>query len=98
MRRVKSYDIYARRNEGNVTSEILRKTEMGETISSSFVFTFVFFVLALDIAFLSPLVMSDNHNHATNGDSKVATFVVKAGLAQMLKGGVIMDVTTAEQV
>lgn len=41
--------------------------------------------------------MSDNHNHATNGDSKVATFVVKAGLAQMLKGGVIMDVTTAEQ-
>jgi len=27
----------------------------------------------------------------------VATFVVKAGLAQMLKGGVIMDVTTPEQ-
>jgi len=38
---------------------------------------------------------------ATNGtakkDAKVATFTVKAGLAQMLKGGVIMDVTTAEQ-
>lgn len=38
---------------------------------------------------------------ASNGngqkDAKVATFTVKAGLAQMLKGGVIMDVTTAEQ-
>jgi pyridoxal 5'-phosphate synthase pdxS subunit len=33
----------------------------------------------------------------SNGSSKVATFVVKAGLAQMLKGGVIMDVTTVEQ-
>jgi len=30
-------------------------------------------------------------------DAKVATFTVKAGLAQMLKGGVIMDVTTVEQ-
>ncbi|MCH7663478.1 MAG: pyridoxal 5'-phosphate synthase lyase subunit PdxS, partial [Chloroflexi bacterium] len=33
----------------------------------------------------------------SNGDGKqVATFKVKAGLAQMLKGGVIMDVVTAE--
>jgi len=32
---------------------------------------------------------------ATN--AQVGTFSVKAGLAQMLKGGVIMDVTTAEQ-
>ena len=29
-------------------------------------------------------------------DKKVATFTVKKGLAQMLKGGVIMDVVTAE--
>lgn len=29
--------------------------------------------------------------------AQVGTFSVKAGLAQMLKGGVIMDVTTAEQ-
>jgi pyridoxal 5'-phosphate synthase pdxS subunit len=38
--------------------------------------------------------MSDNgnKNHAEKG-----TFKVKAGLAQMLKGGVIMDVTTHEQ-
>ena len=28
---------------------------------------------------------------------ETGTFKVKAGLAQMLKGGVIMDVTTAEQ-
>ena len=34
-------------------------------------------------------------NGHTNGDS---TFSVKAGLAQMLKGGVIMDVVNAEQV
>ncbi|MCW5877546.1 MAG: pyridoxal 5'-phosphate synthase lyase subunit PdxS [Anaerolineales bacterium] len=30
-------------------------------------------------------------------ETQVATFEVKAGLAQMLKGGVIMDVVTAEQ-
>lgn len=29
--------------------------------------------------------------------SDIGTFGVKAGLAQMLKGGVIMDVTTPEQ-
>ena len=28
---------------------------------------------------------------------KTGTFLVKAGMAQMLKGGVIMDVVTAEQ-
>lgn len=33
---------------------------------------------------------------ATNGASN--DFTVKAGLAQMLKGGVIMDVVNAEQV
>jgi pyridoxal 5'-phosphate synthase pdxS subunit len=33
---------------------------------------------------------------STNG-KETATFRVKAGLAQMLKGGVIMDVTTSEQ-
>lgn len=32
-----------------------------------------------------------------NGQSKVASFAVKAGLAQMLKGGVIMDVVDVEQ-
>jgi len=35
---------------------------------------------------------------ATNGDAPTqSTFAVKAGLAQMLKGGVIMDVINAEQ-
>lgn len=33
----------------------------------------------------------------SNGQSKVGSFKVKKGLAQMLKGGVIMDVVTAEQ-
>ncbi|MBI3158260.1 MAG: pyridoxal 5'-phosphate synthase lyase subunit PdxS [Chloroflexi bacterium] len=33
---------------------------------------------------------------AKNGKKEVASFKVKAGLAQMLKGGVIMDVVTAE--
>ncbi len=38
-------------------------------------------------------------NHFGNGNSvgQTGTFAVKAGLAQMLKGGVIMDVVTAEQ-
>ena len=30
-------------------------------------------------------------------DGKTGTWTVKTGLAQMLKGGVIMDVTTPEQ-
>jgi len=38
-----------------------------------------------------------NKDNKDNKDAKVATFTVKAGLAQMLKGGVIMDVTNPEQ-
>lgn len=34
----------------------------------------------------------------TNGNATTPEFTVKAGLAQMLKGGVIMDVVNAEQV
>jgi len=41
--------------------------------------------------------MSASVSNGNGKDAKVATFTVKAGLAQMLKGGVIMDVTTAEQ-
>jgi len=47
--------------------------------------------------------MTSNGNSSTNGNGKhegtgdVATWTVKAGLAQMLKGGVIMDVTDAAQ-
>lgn len=40
-------------------------------------------------------------NGVVNGhgaDSVIGSFKVKAGLAQMLKGGVIMDVVNAEQV
>ena len=40
--------------------------------------------------------MASNSNGAANGPS-TDTFTVKAGLAQMLKGGVIMDVTTAAE-
>ncbi|KAF9874320.1 hypothetical protein CkaCkLH20_08303 [Colletotrichum karsti] len=40
--------------------------------------------------------MTNSDATKTNGDAK-NTFAVKAGLAQMLKGGVIMDVTNAEQ-
>jgi len=41
-----------------------------------------------------------SHELPSNGNgstSRLATFRVKAGLAQMLKGGVIMDVTNADQ-
>lgn len=41
--------------------------------------------------------MSANGNAQENGQSEVGSFKVKAGLAQMLKGGVIMDVVTPEQ-
>jgi pyridoxal 5'-phosphate synthase pdxS subunit len=41
--------------------------------------------------------MSENGNIEQNGQSEVGSFKVKAGLAQMLKGGVIMDVVTPEQ-
>ena len=36
-------------------------------------------------------------NGRNNGQNEVSSFRVKAGLAQMLKGGVIMDVVTPEQ-
>jgi pyridoxal 5'-phosphate synthase pdxS subunit len=41
--------------------------------------------------------MSNNSNVSQNGQSEVASIKVKRGLAQMLKGGVIMDVVTPEQ-
>lgn len=34
---------------------------------------------------------------SVNGHGQTGTFTVKAGLAQMLKGGIIMDVVNAEQ-
>src|SRR5947207_6001578 len=37
------------------------------------------------------------HGRGTNGRTAESTATVKAGLAQMLKGGVIMDVVTPEQ-
>jgi pyridoxal 5'-phosphate synthase pdxS subunit len=40
--------------------------------------------------------MSENGHHNGNG-AQSGTWTVKAGLAQMLKGGVIMDVVTPEQ-
>lgn len=39
----------------------------------------------------------DNNGHNQNGNNKTGTDKVKRGLAQMLKGGVIMDVVTPEQ-
>ena len=41
--------------------------------------------------------MGENGNIKQNGQSEVGSFKVKAGLAQMLKGGVIMDVVTPDQ-
>ncbi|KAI0763715.1 vitamin B6 biosynthesis protein [Irpex lacteus] len=44
-------------------------------------------------------VMAPSRQHAKDGvsNSSLGTFGVKSGLAQMLKGGVIMDVVNAEQ-
>ena len=38
-----------------------------------------------------------SQNGRNNGKGDVGSFKVKAGLAQMLKGGVIMDVVTPDQ-
>ena len=43
------------------------------------------------------MASSENQNGPSNG-AATSDFTVKAGLAQMLKGGVIMDVVNAEQV
>lgn len=40
----------------------------------------------------------NGHNAAVDSNGGSTSFTVKAGLAQMLKGGVIMDVVNAEQV
>jgi pyridoxal 5'-phosphate synthase pdxS subunit len=40
---------------------------------------------------------SDKNGHKQDGQADKGTFAVKAGMAQMLKGGVIMDVVTPEQ-
>ena len=41
---------------------------------------------------------SNGHGPEADSASGSTSFVVKTGLAQMLKGGVIMDVVNAEQV
>lgn len=43
-----------------------------------------------------PISSSSQNGSTPNGES-IPTFAIKAGLAQMLKGGVIMDVVNAEQ-
>ena len=74
-------------------------------LTHSFLFKRVFFlsngqfihssVLAQSLVFLSTLFIISITMAQQNG---VPDFTVKAGLAQMLKGGVIMDVVNAEQV
>src|SRR3984885_3694785 len=39
----------------------------------------------------------DQHEHLSAGDRITGTFTVKRGLADMLRGGVIMDVVTSQQ-
>jgi pyridoxal 5'-phosphate synthase pdxS subunit len=41
--------------------------------------------------------MALSNNDSANGNSNHDVWRVKVGLAEMLKGGVIMDVTNAEQ-
>ncbi|CEG78986.1 Putative Pyridoxine biosynthesis protein pyroA [Rhizopus microsporus] len=42
-------------------------------------------------------VPANLHSDKPNGNEEQDSFAIKAGLAQMLKGGVIMDVINAEQ-
>src|SRR5437764_3065819 len=41
-------------------------------------------------------MVATNDRTSTNGATATGTWTIKAGLAQMLKGGVIMDVVTPE--
>ena len=41
--------------------------------------------------------VNGKHENGNTNEPAIGTFVVKAGLAQMLKGGVIMDVVTPDQ-
>ena len=41
--------------------------------------------------------MAEQPTKPSTAESRTGTFPVKRGLAEMLKGGVIMDVVTAEQ-
>mgnify|MGYP002685550957 CR=1 FL=1 len=45
----------------------------------------------------SGVAANGRHENGQSNSPVTGTFAVKAGLAQMLKGGVIMDVVTAEQ-
>jgi hypothetical protein len=49
----------------------------------------------LEAAMATELPTTNGHSSAQDGENN---FAVKAGLARMLKGGVIMDVINAEQV
>jgi len=42
-------------------------------------------------------MVNGNDRSAQNGEHTEGTFVVKSGLAQMCKGGLIMDVVNVEQ-
>lgn len=44
-----------------------------------------------------PLTSSQQENLKAEAGKRVVSYAIKAGLAQMLKGGVIMDVTTPEE-
>ena len=55
---------------------------------------------AANVYFVASRFVTMTFNNASNGDGEARlndAFMLKAGLAQMLKGGVIMDVTTAEE-
>ncbi|MEM7133758.1 MAG: pyridoxal 5'-phosphate synthase lyase subunit PdxS [Chloroflexota bacterium] len=46
---------------------------------------------------MSSTKLNGSTNGSSNGEHRISTFATKAGHAQMLKGGVIMDVVTPEQ-
>jgi hypothetical protein len=58
-----------------------------------------FFLSHIHTFTMATTLPTTNGKHdGANGTDGVASFAVKAGLARMLKGGVIMDVVNAEQV
>jgi len=47
---------------------------------------------------LNDKTSTNGHGQSSDSNAGSTNFTVKAGLAQMMKGGVIMDVVNAEQV
>lgn len=81
-------------NLGNLRPSLFSLTHTFPSVFASF----ASFQLTHILTMATTLPTTNGKHDGANGTDGVASFAVKAGLARMLKGGVIMDVVNAEQV